>query len=105
MLDRSRHKRRALAILKRGRREDRVHAAPAVSCATMCKRNAHEHTGSAEAIRPSLRSGFTAYLVLSPATGLSCRRRPREALAPQRLDASVGASGPHDLTVHSLALR
>jgi hypothetical protein len=37
----------------------------------MCKdalgKNAHEHTGSAEAVRPSLRNGFTAYSVLSPA--------------------------------------
>ena len=32
-------------------------------------RNAHEHTGSAEAIRPSLRNGFTAYFVLSPVIG------------------------------------
>jgi hypothetical protein len=31
--------------------------------------NAHEHTGSAEAIRPSLRNGFTAYFVLSPVIG------------------------------------
>jgi hypothetical protein len=30
-------------------------------------KNAHEHTGSAEAVRPSLRNGFTAYFVLSPA--------------------------------------
>jgi len=28
--------------------------------------NAHEHTGSAEAIRHSLRNGFTAYFELSP---------------------------------------
>ena len=40
------------------------------------KENAHEHTGSAEAIRLSLRDGFTAYFVLSPVTGLSCHRRP-----------------------------
>jgi len=33
------------------------------------KRRAHEHTGSAEAVRPSLRNGFTAYFVLSLATG------------------------------------
>src|SRR4030081_461423 len=32
--------------------------------------NAHEHTGSAEAIRPSLRSGFTAYFALSAVNGL-----------------------------------
>ena len=36
----------------------------------MGKKNAHEHTGSAEAIRHSLRNGFTAYFVLSPAIGL-----------------------------------
>src|ERR1700750_429627 len=34
---------------ERGRREDRVHAAPAVSCANAHKEHAHEHTGSAEA--------------------------------------------------------
>ena len=33
------------------------------SCA---KKNAHEHTGSAEAIRHSLRNGLTAYSALSP---------------------------------------
>jgi hypothetical protein len=39
----------------------------------MCKfaqnKNAHEHTGSAENIRPSLRNGFTTYIVLSLVTG------------------------------------
>jgi hypothetical protein len=63
----------------RGRREDRVRAAPAVSCAKCANKNAHEHTGSAEAVRPSLRNGFTAYNALSPVTGLSCHRRPQEA--------------------------
>jgi hypothetical protein len=33
----------------------------------LCKKHAHEHTGPAEAIRLSLRSGFTAYHALSPA--------------------------------------
>jgi hypothetical protein len=32
-------------------------------------KNAHEHTGSAEAFRPSLRSGFTACFVLSSVNG------------------------------------
>jgi hypothetical protein len=41
----------------RGRREDRVRAAPAVPCALLLGKNAHEHTGSAEATRPSLRGG------------------------------------------------
>ena len=39
-----------------------------------CK-SAHEHTGSAEAVRPSLRNGFTIYFVLSRATGLYCQPR------------------------------
>jgi hypothetical protein len=46
----------------------------------VCKivqRSAHEHTGSAEAIRHSLRNGFTAYAVLSPATNSSCHRHRR----------------------------
>jgi hypothetical protein len=42
---------------------------------------------------------LTVSFVLSPATGLSCHRRSREALTPQELDASVGASGPHDFAV------
>jgi hypothetical protein len=50
---------------ERGRRESRMRAAPAVSCATFTKKHAHEHTGPAEAIRLSLRSGFKAYNVLS----------------------------------------
>jgi hypothetical protein len=52
-----------------GSREDRVRAAPAVSRAKTKEKGAHEHTGSAEAVRPSLRNGFTAYFVLSLATG------------------------------------
>ena len=60
-----------------GCRECRVRAAPAVSCARCTKENAHEHTGSAEAVRHSLRNGFTAYAVLSPATNSSCHRRCR----------------------------
>ena len=46
-----------------------MRAAPAVSCAIAHKERAHEHTGSAGASRPSLRSGFTAYSVLSPVNG------------------------------------
>src|ERR1700681_1338013 len=35
-----------------------------------CTKNcAHEHTGSAETLRPSPRNGFTAYSALSPVTG------------------------------------
>src|ERR1700722_4926336 len=60
----------ALPSARRGRREYRVRAAPAVSCANCAKESAHEHTGSAEAIRHSLRNGFNAYIVLSPVIGL-----------------------------------
>jgi hypothetical protein len=67
------------ATLKGGRREDRVRAAPAVSCASCTKENAHEHTGSAEAVRPSLRNGFTASFVLSPVIWHCCHRRRRDA--------------------------
>ena len=46
-----------------------MRAAPAVSCAFAHRKRAHEHTGSAGASRPSLRSDFTAYFVLSPVNG------------------------------------
>jgi hypothetical protein len=77
------------ATLKRGRREDRVHAAPAVPCAKVTNKNAHEHTGSAETLRPSLRDGVTAYSVLSPARPeLVCHRRPCDAKHHHELDTS-----------------
>jgi hypothetical protein len=60
--------------------------------------DAHEHTGSAEAVRPSLRNGFTAYFVLSLATGFLATIISGK-LASQKLDASIGASGPHDFAV------
>src|SRR5712671_4904276 len=82
----------------RGRRESRVRAAPAVSRAMCIKKCAHEHTGSAEASRPSLRNGFTAYFVLSPVNGSFATVIP-EKLASQELDASTAASGPHDFAV------
>jgi hypothetical protein len=63
------------------------------------ERDAHEHTGSAEAVRPSLRNGFTAYFVLSLATGffVTIARVMRSIIAD--LNASIGASGPHDFAV------
>jgi hypothetical protein len=60
--------------------------------------NAHEHTGSAETLRPSPRNGFTTYIALSPVTGFVATVAP-EKLASQKLDASIGASGPHDFAV------
>jgi hypothetical protein len=41
-------------------------------------KNAHEHTGSAENIRPSLRNGVTTYSVLSPVTGFVATVAPKK---------------------------
>jgi hypothetical protein len=46
---------------------------------------------------------LTAYFVLSPVTGLSCHRRLADRSA--KLDASVGASGPHDFAVRESIIR
>ena len=86
----------------RGRREDRVRAAPAVSRAICAKENAHEHTGSAEASRPSLRNGFTAYFALFPENGcfasVACA-------SYRKLSASTAAPEPRDLTVRIKRVR
>ena len=63
----------------RGRRECRVRAAPAVSCAKVCKKGAHEHTGSAEAsdipcamaLRLISRSPRRAGLVVTVISGIA----------------------------------
>ena len=75
-----------------------MRAAPAVSCAIAHRKRAHEHTGSAETLRPSLRSGFTAYFELSPVNGSFATVIPAEACFCE-LDASTAASGPHDFAV------
>ena len=81
-----------------------MRAAPAVSCARCTKKSAHEHTGSAEAVRHSLRNGFTAYAVLSSATNSSCHRRPRiqtglSPVGPTRLRELSIINGCQDHTV------
>jgi hypothetical protein len=86
---------------KTGRREDRVRALHPRSRVPMHKsKNAHEHTGSAEAVRTSLRNGFTAYFVLSPARlGLFATVAPRKRELLKSLTPAIGASGPHDFAV------
>src|SRR3954447_2172486 len=71
----------------------------------MHKANAHEHTGSAETLRPSPRNGFTAYNVISPATGSLATVIPEKPLASHELDTSVGVSGPHDFAVRNSRTR
>ncbi len=68
------------------------------------RRNAHEHTGSAEALRHSPRNGFTAYAALSPATNSSCHRRLRikvcrSPVGPTRLRRLGISNGCQDHTV------
>jgi hypothetical protein len=97
-------------LKKRGSRECRVRAAPAVSCANLCERNAHEHTGSAETLRHPPRNGFTAYGALSPATNSSCHRRCRldgcsirlNRNRHRQLDTSNGCQN-HTLLPYALA--
>jgi hypothetical protein len=74
-----------------------LHPRSHVHCAS--KENAHEHTGSAETLRPSLRNGFTTYIVLSLVNRSLLPPSPREALASQGLDASNPGVRTHDFAV------
>jgi hypothetical protein len=84
-----------------------VPAAPAVSCAIVVIERTRVTTSTPESPGIPARNGFNAYVVLSPVTGLFCHRRQRIkfCLSPvgptqlRELDASVGASGPHDFAV------
>ena len=92
-----------------GRREDRVRAAPAVSCAKCTKGNAHEHTGSAEAVRPSLSNGLTAYNALSPVPGflatVAQRIPPRSLMpAPGHQDHTPSPFAPGALVSRTLGV-
>src|SRR5438552_1191822 len=79
----------------RGRREDRVLAAPAVSRAICANKTAHEHTGQLE------HSGLPCAMALR-LTSCSSRRTallppsPVRSLASHGLNASTATSGPHD---------
>jgi hypothetical protein len=91
-------------LQNRGRRESRMPIAPAV-VRTRSARVDHRFNR----ITPAFPARwFTAYFVLSPVNGLSCHRRlADDRCSPARLgghisaklDASVGASGPHDFAV------
>jgi hypothetical protein len=82
---------------KRGRRESRVRAAPAVSRA-----NGNKETHTSIQVQRK-QSGLPCAMVLtvsfglSPVIGLSCHRRWQNYF--RQLDASVEASGPHDFSV------
>src|SRR6266581_6115996 len=59
---------------------------------------------AAEAIRHSLRNGFTVYNALSPVIGFLATVAPKK-LASQELDASAEASGPHVFAVRFSTVR
>jgi hypothetical protein len=91
------------SLEQRGRREDRVRAAPR-SRVQLRTENAHtsiqvqrEHPGL-------LRSGSTAYFEPSPVNGSLATVAP-EKLASQELDSSTAASGTHDFTVRFMRAR
>jgi hypothetical protein len=75
----------------------------------MEKENAHEHTGSAEALRHSLRNGFTDYFELSPENRACLPPSPLDMTirarsgrrASEDLTPTIEASGPHDFTVRT----
>jgi hypothetical protein len=69
------------------------------------KENAHEHTGEAEAIRPSLRNGFNGLYRALPGDRAFLPPSPARSFASRELDASVGASGPHGFTVRDDGIR
>ena len=82
----------------RGRRECRVFGTPAASCAKV-ESTRVSHYRSAETIRPSLRDGLRLMARSPRGAGLgSLRHLP---IIIGKLDASVGASGPHAFAVRS----
>jgi hypothetical protein len=93
-------KKRAQATLKRGRREDRVRAAPAVSCAKVDKKT---HMNIQVQRK---QSGLPCAMVLQL---IPCSPRrdqslfvtviPRKRELPKDLTPAIGASGPHDFAV------
>ena len=90
---------------QRGRRESRVRAAPAVSCAKENRKRTRAYRFSGG--NPAFPARWvTAYSALSPVTGLFCHRRPRKVLllanltpASGRQDHTASPSAPPALVV------
>ena len=91
-------KNRGRVLPQEGSRECRTLGASAAACA-LVESTRVSHHGHAGNVRHSPRNGFNGCFALSPVTGLVCHRRRRDAKHHRRLDASVGASGPHDFAV------
>src|SRR5437773_11791362 len=89
-----------LPLLKRGCRECRVGAAPAVSCAKNCTVGAHEHTGQRKHSDIPCATALRLISCSPRWSGLVVTVIP-EKLASQELNASIAAPGPHDFAVRS----
>ena len=88
--------------LNRGRREDRVPAGhPRSAVLRMREEQMHSGIQVRPDNRPSLRSGFTAYVVLSP--GSDALLPPSPCERSQDLTHRPRASGPHDFAVRETA--
>jgi hypothetical protein len=84
----------------RGRREDRVLSAhPRPVC--VGSKHTVVTTGRAGSSGLPCAMVLTAYIALSPGTGLFCPRHFRENCFPRKLSASVGAPGPHNFAVRN----
>src|ERR1700737_1087492 len=92
-----------MSLENRGRRESRVPVAPAASRGKLKNHTSIVTTGSPETPGLPCAMVLTVSFVLSPVTGLFCHRRLSDNSA--KLDASVGASGPHDFAVRADAVR
>jgi hypothetical protein len=90
-----------------------LHPQPRVRCLESTRVSHHRSTGFTQ---HSLRNGFNGLLraLVSLVTGLVCHHRFADwqrvwpgwaALASAKLDASVGASGPHDFAVRESCVR
>jgi hypothetical protein len=87
--------------------KQRAQGMPGARCTRglVCKsveRYAHEHTGSAEALRHSLRDGLRLIRALPGETRLACHRLRKDAFASCEETPTIGASGLHDFTVRYL---
>src|SRR5205823_1163204 len=93
-----------LPLLKRGRRECRVRAAPAVSCAENVHFGAHEHTGQRKHSDIPCATALRLTSCSPRWSGLVVTVTP-EKLASHGLSASIAAPGPHDFAVRSRTIR
>jgi hypothetical protein len=93
---------RAQATLKRGRRESRVRGAPAAPCAKGRKHTVVDHRFAGHPAFPA--QWFYDLLRALPGDRACLPPSPHRKTSA-RLDASVGASGPHDFAVRLSAVR